>query len=305
MDIAKYIGLFLLKTNYCYIPGLGNLEIKKLPASHDGQNLKAPSYEVIVTPGGSIDDSLANFIATNEQISISKASNALREFSTEAKADLNAGKDVIIPALGKFTGQSGRVQFITDPHMQYTPRAIPTVKHVAAANAENRPKTPAYSNPNIQSKQTNWGKIALFIAIPVILIIAVVMGMNYMSSKPAETVAVPMTEEAVVETPLEPAVTDSTAIDSNAVATETPASNVQMNNGMLSFKLILKDYKTNAAAEKRVSQLNSYGNNVEVVMKDSSTWYVVMPVTALAADTAHVIDSIRRMYNPKGVTILQ
>lgn len=302
MDIAKYIGLFLLKTNYCYVPGLGNLEIKKLPASHDGQNLKAPSYEVIVTPGGSIDDSLANFIATNEQISISKAANALREFSTEAKADLNAGKDVIIPALGKFTGQGGRVQFITDPHMQYTPRAIPTVKHVAAANAENRPKTPAYSNPYIQSKQTNWGKIALFVAIPVILIIAVVAGMNYMNSKPAETVAVPMNEEPVIETPLEPAATDTTITDS---LTATAPATMQNANGMLSFKLILKDYKTSAAAEKRVKQLTSFGNNVEVVMKDSSTWYVVMPVTALAADTAHVIDSIRRMYNPKGVTILQ
>ena len=307
MDIAKYIGLFLLKTNYCYIPGLGNLVIKKRPATHDGESLKAPSYEVIVTPGGSIDDSLANFIATNEQISISKAANALREFSTQAKADLNAGKEVIIPSLGKFTGHNGQVEFVTDPHMQYTPPAIPTVKHVAQEHAAAQPKT-GYNNPNMGAKQTNWGKIALFILIPVILIVAVVVGMNYMNNQPAETEATPaVTEEpATQQPPVEtaPAI-DSTAADTTTVAAPPPAANMQVNNGKLNFKLVLNDYKYAAAAEKRATQLTSYGNAVEVVMKDSSTWYVVMPVSAAAADTAHVIDSIRRTFNPRGVSILK
>src|SRR6185437_14180538 len=102
MDVAKYIGLFLLKNHFCYIHGLGNLELHKKSASYDGTALQAPSYEVVVTPAGSIDDNLANFIATNEQTSISKASNALRDFSIQARADLQAGKEVLIPHIGKF-----------------------------------------------------------------------------------------------------------------------------------------------------------------------------------------------------------
>ena len=68
MDIAKYIGQYLLKNSFCYIHGLGNLEISKKPAFYDGKSLQAPTYEIVLSSGGSIDDNFANFIATNEQI---------------------------------------------------------------------------------------------------------------------------------------------------------------------------------------------------------------------------------------------
>ena len=42
MDIAKYIGLYLLKNNFCYLHGLGNLEIKRRPAVYEGDSLHAP-----------------------------------------------------------------------------------------------------------------------------------------------------------------------------------------------------------------------------------------------------------------------
>src|SRR4051794_6193053 len=100
MDIARYIGLFLLKNQFCYVHGLGNMELKKVPATNDGKSLQAASYEIVVTPGGSIDDNLANFIATNEQISISKAANTLREYSIQARKDMSEGKEVPIPGLG-------------------------------------------------------------------------------------------------------------------------------------------------------------------------------------------------------------
>ena len=129
MDIAKYIGLFLLKNHYCYIHGLGNMELVKRPATHDGKALQPPSYEVQVTPGGSIDDNLANFIATNEQISISKAANTLREYSIQARKDMAEGKEVPIPHIGHFIEGGGRVKFVTDANFRYTPAGIPTIKN--------------------------------------------------------------------------------------------------------------------------------------------------------------------------------
>lgn len=128
MDVAKYIGLFLLKNNFVYIHGLGNLELRKRPGSYDGDNLQAPSYEVVMTPMGSIDDNLANFIATNEQISISKASNSLREFSQQSRADLQAGKPVIIPSIGSFVEDRGKITFIIDPTFQYAPPSLPSMR---------------------------------------------------------------------------------------------------------------------------------------------------------------------------------
>src|ERR1700761_3899449 len=114
MDIAKYVGLFLLKNHFCYVHGLGNMELRKRTANYDGTALQAPSYDVVVTPGGSIDDNLANFIATIEQVSISKAANELREFSAQTKKDIADGKEVAIPGIGKFVEEKGKVKFITD-----------------------------------------------------------------------------------------------------------------------------------------------------------------------------------------------
>jgi nucleoid DNA-binding protein len=301
MDIAKYIGLYLLKNNFCYIHGLGNLELKKKPASYDGQALNAPSFEVTVSPTGSIDDGLANFIATNEQISISKAANALREFSTKSKVDLQKGEDVIIPSIGKFVWQNGRIGFVTDPHLKYTPPAIPTIKSAPHIVEEKKAEAkPIYTPPTPVSKpKVNWSKIILAAAVLGLIVGIVGYGAYYINNR---------AEEVKEESPL-PVDTTTTmpvpaTVDSTIVVDTAAQSNVQMQNGMLSFKVILRTYKDSVSANKQVKKYTSYGMTTEAVMKDSA-YHVVMPVTAPPTDTARIIDSLRRTYNPKGVSILQ
>lgn len=119
MDIAKYIGLFLIKNEQCYVNGLGTLQIVRKPATYDGQYLNAGTTEINVVPGGNVDESLANYIATNEQISITKAVAAVKEYSAEAKNQLLAGQTIALPFLGKLMAEDGRIGFITDPHLQF------------------------------------------------------------------------------------------------------------------------------------------------------------------------------------------
>ena len=91
MDIAKYVGLFLVKNEYCFLPGIGSLQVEKKPAeySKETQTMNAPAYEVrFRAVGGSIDDSFANFIANNERISIAHASNHLKDFCARARRSL-------------------------------------------------------------------------------------------------------------------------------------------------------------------------------------------------------------------------
>ncbi|NDC42506.1 MAG: hypothetical protein EBZ77_13325, partial [Chitinophagia bacterium] len=176
MDIAKYIGQFLLKNNYCYIHGLGNLELVKKPAVHDGKTLLPPSYEVVVTSGGSIDDSFANFIATNEQISISKAANALRDFSMQARTDLAAGRDVEVEGLGKFIEERSKIRFITDPGFRFAPVGIPALKNSRQIEEQKvsakRPvpaTEPAAPKPKAAKGTVNWTNI-IVIAILLLLL---------------------------------------------------------------------------------------------------------------------------------------
>jgi hypothetical protein len=68
MDIAKYVGLYLLKNKYCCLQGLGNVEIKRTVSQHDGKELRSGSYYATLNPLGSIDDAFPNFVANTEQV---------------------------------------------------------------------------------------------------------------------------------------------------------------------------------------------------------------------------------------------
>jgi len=199
MDVAKYIGLFLIKNQSCFIQGLGNLELKRVPAYYDGKNLHSPSTEVTLASVGPVDDSLANFIATNEKISTSKALNAIREFSIRSKTDIQAGKDIHIPFIGKFTDNDGKIVFVTDTKLRYTPTPIPAVRTISHVDEIPVPQhqqqeqqllqdnsdqyqtplpPPVDTTENSQQEEEekrgiNWGRIIFYISILFVIVVGV------------------------------------------------------------------------------------------------------------------------------------
>lgn len=345
MDIAKYIGLYLLKNQSCYIHGLGSIEMRRKPASYDGRNLVPGVSEVVVVPVNTVDDSLSNFIATNEQISISKASNALKDYVAAAMADIQAGKEVLIPAIGSFFEVNGKLQFATAPQLLQTPPPIPAEKSLPrrtatagtaqtggyaeqqqappayAAPAQMAPPpqqpTPAYQYPPMEEEKKggmNWGRVILFVLILLALIAGVVYVAKNILKVGVNTptpVQQPMTVPAPADTISQqaaPLVDTATAIDS----TETmgvepvpmaPAPQTTDKGPASNFKVIINTYDERARAEKRMNRLRGYGHKAELVAEDSSTYYILIPVSTRRADSARVIDSLRRTYNPDGVMV--
>ena len=330
MDVAKYIGLFILKNHFCYIHGLGNLEMKKIPAGYDGRALHAGSYDVLLVPAGSLDDSLANFIATNEQISISKAANALRDYSLQAKADLQAGKEIIIPTIGKFVDVEGKTTFVTDPKLQYTTPAIPVVRlhkreeatplpaaqrqaPIYQPNAATPTTAPAYQ-PQYEEEQgarLNWGRIILVAVILLAFIGLNVAGYFYfIKPRKAEKIA-PVADtlirakDTVLQTPAVLPITADTAVktDTTTGATMLPESNIAVKNNVLYYKVILNTYYSKEKAEKRYKQLRGNGTKVDMMTEDSLNYYIVLPVHSTSKDTTRILDSLSTLYNPNGVSI--
>lgn len=312
MDIAKYIGLFLIKNEYCYLPGIGNLEIRKKPAQYnrETQEMSAPEHEILFRPTiGSIDDSFANFIATNERISIAHAANSIKDFCSRAKQDLAEGRDLQVPGIGRFTGHGPSLQFFTDPSLQIQAKAIPYFKNSTRAESQKEKaiseiyQATEFKEPKadeeiiLQAPQVNWGKIVMLSAIVLIVIIAGIFIYNY--AKGDGTVAAPIVDS--------PQVTEQPATLPPADTNIAPAPNVATAaNGVLNYKVILQQYPTQAQAEKRVAQLKSYGNNVEMASADSTTFYIVMPMSTPAADTSRIVDSLKRVFNPGGnVRVMQ
>ena len=307
MDVAKYIGLFLLKNSFVYIHGLGNLELRKKPAAYNGEVLQAPSYEIIVTSMGSIDDNLANFIATNEQISISKASNALREFSSNAREVIHGGKEVPIPGLGKFAEERGKTIFITDPGFSYSPPAIASMR--VAKRQDDTPYTtnadipavkPRYIDPETEVEETSisWVKISAWVVGLIVLSAAIYFGIQYMIGSDAtnEAPLIETTADSSTQEQNQPGMMDST----QTLTTEA--------SDLLTFDVVLNRYTDLSKAKRRVDKLTSYGNNVQLVSEeDSSVFYVVLPFANISpADTSNLMDSLTRVFNPTyGVSILE
>ncbi|GAA4469224.1 hypothetical protein GCM10023093_28280 [Nemorincola caseinilytica] len=302
MDIAKYIGLYLLKNQFCYIHGLGNMELRKVRATYDGNALQPPSYEVIVTPGGSIDDSFANFIATNEQISISKAANTLREYSVQARKDLAMGKEVHIPNIGRFVEKDGKVSFITDEKFNYTPAGIPVIKNSKQLDEQNSKLShkPSYPPP-AKADSVNWRMVVLVLVFIIILGAGGYFVYYYITenNKPAP-VAAPVIDTTAKQVLPEP--------DTLAPQVDTVDSNAQLvvdSTLENDFKMVIGSYRTKDRADKRVGMLTLNGNKVEVVEKDSANFFVVTTISCRIMDTTRVKDSLKQWFGYKDVMILK
>ncbi len=296
MDIVKYIGQYLLKNNYCYIHGIGNMELVKKSASYDNGSLQGPTYDVIVTSGGSIDDSLANFIATNEQISISKAANALRDFSIQSRKDMALGKDVEVPGIGKFIEENGRVKFITASNFSFTPQGLPVLKNSKQLEeqkvvAKHVPSTPVETPSNI-----NWTAIFTVIILLVLVGAGIFGFMYYKKQNSGENAVVVKKDTPVVQAPPPPPPPIDTTHKKDTVVAPPPVDT----NAINEYKVIVTDTAKRRDAESRIRKFKINGWKPELLTKDSVTFTVLLPVKCRIVDTTKMLDSLRRYYGIKG-----
>jgi nucleoid DNA-binding protein len=306
MDITKYIALFLLKNHFCYIHGLGNLELIRIKASLEGDTLQAPAYTVTITPGGSIDDNLANFIATNEQISISKAANALREFSTQARKDLTQGKEIVIPNIGKLVEHNGKVKFVTDENFKFTPSGIPTIKNSKQLDEQNLKLAhkPAYPPPS-KADSINWSMIIL---VAILLLVLAGGGYGIYYYKSTHKPSIPVVDATLPkDTVKATAVAEPDTLPPHVDTVNSPASvmapPIADSMTQSRFKMIIGDYHTRERAEKRIKNLTLNGNQVEMVQKDSTDFLVITTISCRSVDTTHVKDSLKALFGFKGVAL--
>lgn len=307
MDVAQYIGLFLIKNCSCFIQGLGNLELNTRPAYYDGQLLYAPANEVTFTPTGAKDDELANFMAVNEHVSISRVFDALHDFSANTKTQLESGKEVIIPAIGKFAQQNGKIIFITDPVLLHTPPPIEATRTNDNSTIVNEPVL------NKERKGGSWITMVLIIIILFIFaaggwyIYQMYTDMVNMTTLKEQIVRDPVMQAPPVQIPDTTSKTDSVVHDTVAVATPavTPPNNIAPQppinkepKTVRRYEVVLKSYYTIEKAQLELSKLRSHGNNVKLVTTDSIKYLIVMRVMTTTTDTMRVLDSLSTLFNP-------
>jgi hypothetical protein len=280
MDIASYIGQFLLRNKYCYLHGIGSLKLNKLPNNDAGSY----AYHVQLLPGGSIDDLFANFVATSEQVSISKAANAIREYNSEIRSLLDAQQKVIIPTIGYLVKVDNHYTFITDDNFSYQPLVNPALKFVNAKPIKEVDTKVDNIEVVPQKAIVNWNKIILFISLLIVVAIAIYFIVTQSKNITATQ------EEPIANTTsgINTAVLDTTVVQPDTIVANTE------------YKFLIKTYSTLGAAVKRYQQLLSYGNKVGLQTSDSISYQLYISMPASALDTTQAKDSLRVIFNPKG-----
>jgi len=279
-DISHYVSQFLLRNKYCYLHGIGSL---KLVTVFD-KDANTTNYQVQLLPGGSIDDLFANFVATSEQVSISKAANAIREYNSEIRSLLDAQQKVIIPNIGYLVKVDNHYTFITDDNFSYQPSVNTSLKYASNRSIAETKQIEEETTFVPQKAIVNWSKIILFIALLIVVGIAI-----YFIATQSKDISATQ-EEPIAQTTTEIV---APSLDTTVVKSDTLVTNTE-------YKFLIKTYSTLGAAVKRYQQLLSYGNKVGLQTSDSISYQLYISMPASALDTTQAKDSLRVIFNPKG-----
>lgn len=305
MDIAKYIGLFLVKYQYCNLPNLGDFAVTKKAASYSDGQVKAPEYEVKFSfSGGLIDDAFPNFIATNERTSIANAANAVKDFCTQTKLTLAEGGTVLIPGFGKFVQTNGKNDFIPDQNIHVETPGIPIFKiNTAATRSSVEGETIAELHEKMQLREpslqddivikppkVNWSKVIILLLIVGVVLALVGGAIWYMNNNKEESgAAAPVTNEA------QPATAPAAHTPNPDTAAQAPAASGTPG----SYTFAILTFKDKESAERKEKQLKGFGH--DVALKPVSDSNIILTLTLPSVnDTLATKDSLRRFFNPRG-----
>ena len=311
MDINKYIGKFLLKNKYCSLPGLGVFDLKKegAQANASSETISAPVYKITFTPVGSIDDTFASFIATAENVSISNASNNIKEYCKNVKEELSKSGKYDIEFLGRFSLSNNKIIFHQSDDLDMGVEPAPLAPLVEKLKAPETPANkPDYSYPPARTQRDiPILKIAVPIVLVVLLAVGAYFGYDYYQKNndvtPVEA-TIPEPATVQVDTLATTIVPDSLhRADSTNAATDTAmqsASNsaAQTTPQAASFyKVAILSFENEAGANGKATKLKKYGNDASVV-SNNGRFFVV--INASSNDTTKLVDSLRRFFNPRG-----
>ncbi len=306
MDIAKYIGLFLVKYQYCNLPNLGDFAVVKKPASYSDGQVRAPEYEVKFSfSGGLIDDAFPNFIATNERTSIANAANAVKDFCTQTKLTLAEGGTILIPGFGKFVQTNGKNDFIPDQNIHVETPGIPIFKiNTAATRSSMEGETIAELHEKMQLKEpslqddivikppkVNWSKVIILLLIVGVVLALVGGAIWYMNNNKEQS-------ENAAPAPVSNDVPPVTA-DTNSANPDTAAQTPVTAGTPGSYTFAILTFKDKESAEKKEKQLKGFGH--DVALKPAADSSIILTITLPAvSDTLATKDSLRRFFNPRG-----
>ena len=299
LKIPLLLVQYLYQNRKMSLPGLGIFTLDKsvvLPEENDRVLLSMPNavqFQNANIP--SADKELINFICQHTGKIRPLAISDLDSYLNLGTEMLNIGKPFHLEGIGTITkNKAGKFDF--------TPGEYTLIKEHTDAHEPGRKKTQMRekkpSNNPTAAANRNFLKV---LALAGALVIVGWGGwMVYKKNKPSPTES--STDAGSVVAGQQPTVTDTAVSASlkkdSSKLNPTDSVHPSFSNGQNSsnYKFVILATTNKPHALRRYNQLMSFDLKVHLYQKDSSFFKVYFQFPALASDTSHIKDSLRREY---------
>ncbi len=294
MKIEQLIVQHLYQQKVVTLQGIGSISLNPsvaLPGENEKdfvmpENAFSFEYNLKATE----DEALINYIVQQTRKIKPLATSDLESYCMLAKQFLNIGKPLIIDGVGTIQkNQSGDYEFI--PGHFITPRMEEAPKQI-------KEKLEEEVSFESEVKRDNGQRNVIIIFITVIFALACLGIYYYLANK--------KTPESIqqVETLIDTIKTDTLVkLSPDTVVVAPPVAPIKKDSN--NFRIVIKEYPTEAAINKAFAKLTEYGHKLEIIKADSSRYQLVMPFTTAITDTLRARDSLRKFFGGNPYVLIQ
>lgn len=301
MKIEQVLVHYLLKTKQLTLQGIGTFHLDaSVPSSAD------PDKPVVIPenaitfqydPRVKEDDGLVDFIVEHTKKIKPLAASDLDSYLSLGRQFLNIGKPLSLPHIGTLEKlNSGILAF--KPGLlvaeKLEPNKIKSEEGVPVSAEEEN----LFNDYQKERKSRNGGKSFLILLTLIILGFIGWAVWHYAIAPGNETNNATSTEQIV------PVNDSAFKSDSQVIANSLPDSVKKQNPfDSVSFNVVINEYYTQLAAQKRLDQLKGYHRNVIMYTNDSVTYKIAETFMLPLSDTTKILDSLKRYYAKSYVEI--
>jgi hypothetical protein len=280
------------------LPGLGIFTLDKsvvLPDEHDRTLLSMPNAVQFQNANiAAADKELITFICENTGKIRPLAISDLDSYLNLGMEMLNIGKPFYLEGIGTISkNKAGKFDF--------APGGYTVFRETGTSHEQERKKTPAIEKKQELAEPTGQNRNGLKLVILTVALAVVGWGgwemykrtnLSNTENNPDSSMIVQRQQPAMADT----TTASNTVPDSTKSATNDSVHPTVQANQPSDYKFIILATTDKPHAMRRYNQLTSFDLKVHLYQKDSSFFKVYFQFPALAKDTSHIKDSLRKEY---------
>lgn len=291
MKIEQALVHYLLKNKVLTLQGIGTFELNAaLPEPTD------PDRPVIIPenaisfqydPRAKEDDGLIDFIVEHSNKIRSLAASDLESFLSLGRQFLNIGNPFTLNNLGTLN-KSSSGELVFEAGELIAKKIEP--KKIKAEESENTTEDEKLFNDYPQELKSKNGTKAIYTLLILIVLGLIGWAVWHYDFNKKEAESISSTE------PIIP-ILDSANRGTDTAGTAMDSIKLHSSADSFSFKIVVNEYNSLNAAQKRLSDLKRYGRNVIMYSNDSVIFKIAEPFNLPLSDTTKMLNSLKGYYS--------